>query len=72
MAEPTPTDLVRQLRETLGMFAGAMPITPQAAWEEALQKVTQLKQGMCWACQQREYPTAWESQQYDGPGGSNA
>lgn len=53
-AEPTPTDLVRQLREVLGMFAGAMSVTPQAAWEEALQRVEQLKEGMCWVCQQKE------------------
>lgn len=33
---PAPIDLVRELREALGVFAGAMPISPKQAWEEAL------------------------------------
>ncbi len=38
---PEPIDLVRQLREALGLFAGAMPISPKQAWEEALAVVRQ-------------------------------
>lgn len=41
---PEPIDLVRELREALGMFAGAMPITPKEAWEEAMTEVRKLRQ----------------------------
>lgn len=37
--EPSAIDLTRELREALGMFAGAMPVSPKAAWEEALADV---------------------------------
>jgi hypothetical protein len=40
--EPELIDLIRQLRQVLGMFAGAMPITPQEAWMEALARVREL------------------------------
>jgi hypothetical protein len=40
---PDPIDLVRQLREALGLFAGAMPITPKQAWEEAITEVKRLR-----------------------------
>lgn len=44
--DPTPTliDLVRELRGAVGLFDGAMPITPKAAWEEAIEKVKALAQ----------------------------
>jgi hypothetical protein len=50
MADPTPVDLVHELREELGLFSGAMPITPKAAWEEALNVVRLLRSGRCHAC----------------------
>lgn len=56
----TPIDLVRELREALGMFAGAMPITPQQAWEEALDEVRMLRQGWCANCMDRE---RWRTRQ---------
>lgn len=47
MTERTPTpdlvDLVAELREALGLFAGAMPISPKQAWEEALAEVARLR-----------------------------
>lgn len=58
LEKPTLIDLVRELRETVGLFAGAMPITPKEAWEQALAEVTRLReiaeQGYCGACQDRE------------------
>lgn len=42
MADPTPDrwpdphDLVVELREAVGLFAGALPISPKAAWDEAI------------------------------------
>lgn len=36
---PTSHEMIVQLREALGLFAGAMPISPQQAWEEALAEV---------------------------------
>ena len=42
-AEPSALDLVRELREALGLFSGAMPVTPKHAWDEALTQVTRLK-----------------------------
>lgn len=32
---PTLLDLVTELREAVGLFTGAMPISPKQAWEEA-------------------------------------
>lgn len=42
---PDGMEMIRQAREALGMFAGAMPITPQQAWEEALDRMCGLAQG---------------------------
>lgn len=36
---PDGMEMIRQLREAAGLYAGAMPITPQKAWEEALEVV---------------------------------
>lgn len=36
MSEPTPIDLVVELRKAAGLFDGAMPISPKEAWEEAI------------------------------------
>lgn len=36
---PTGHSMIVQLREALGLFAGAMPISPQRAWEDALAEV---------------------------------
>jgi hypothetical protein len=35
---PNHQELVRELREAVGLFAGAMPIAPRAAWEEAVER----------------------------------
>ncbi len=40
---PTGHEMIVQLRQALGMFAGAMPISPQRAWEEALAEVRRLR-----------------------------
>lgn len=53
MAEPTLVDLVRELRQALGLFDGAMPVTPKEAWEEALSMVHDLTQGQCWSCHEK-------------------
>lgn len=37
--DPTVHDLIVQLRDALGLFSGAMPISPKEAWEEALERV---------------------------------
>ncbi len=54
---PTLVDLVVELRETLGLFAGAMPITPKAAWDEAIGVVVSMRrsarEGTCWVCAER-------------------
>lgn len=54
---PDLIDLVRELRETVGLPAGALPITPKQAWEEALAEVSRLRtfasSGMCWRCEER-------------------
>lgn len=42
---PTGHEMVVQLREALGLFAGAMPISPRTAWEEALAEVRRLREG---------------------------
>lgn len=39
LQERTPQDLCAELREALGLFAGAMPVSPRVAWEEAMAKV---------------------------------
>jgi hypothetical protein len=39
--EPTTHELTVQLREALGLFAGAMPVTPKAAWDEAIDVLRQ-------------------------------
>lgn len=36
---PEGMEMIRQLREAVGLFAGAMPITPLRAWEQALSEV---------------------------------
>ena len=41
---PPGHSMLMQLREALGMFAGAMPIPPRQAWEEALAEVRQLRE----------------------------
>lgn len=43
MSEPTTHDLVVELREALGMFAGAMPISPKQAWDEAIMETRCLR-----------------------------
>lgn len=40
---PDHQELVRQVREAAGMFAGAMPITPKEAFERALVEIRRLK-----------------------------
>lgn len=42
---PSGHEMIVQLREALGLFAGAMPISPQRAWEEALAEVRRLREG---------------------------
>lgn len=36
-------ELIRQLRMTLNLFDGAMPVSPKLAWEEALRKAGRLQ-----------------------------
>ena len=36
---PDPHELIRELREALGLFAGAMPMSPKQAWDEAITNV---------------------------------
>lgn len=60
--EPTLIDLVRELREAVGLFAGAMPITPKAAWDEAIEKVKRLNGGLCSECLRKDeqaLPEGW-------------
>jgi predicted naringenin-chalcone synthase len=40
---PTSHSMIVQLREALGLFAGAMPISPATAWTEALGEVRRLR-----------------------------
>lgn len=40
--QPDPFALLRELREALGMFSGAMPIPPEEAWQQALMRVRDL------------------------------
>lgn len=51
---PDGMEMIRQAREAVGLFSGAMPITPQQAWEGALERMRGLAQGRCWACMDRE------------------
>ncbi len=57
---PTLIDLVQELRRTLGLFDGAMPVTPKAAWDEAIGEVALMRRlaadGKCWVCESR---TRW-------------
>lgn len=41
-SEPTLLDLVRELRQACRLFDGAMPITPEQAWQEAIRHVRAL------------------------------
>jgi hypothetical protein len=43
MSDPQPIDLCLELRRVLGLFDGAMPISPKEAWEEALDHVRYLR-----------------------------
>lgn len=36
-------ELIRELRRTVGLFDGAMPVSPKAAWDEAIRKVERLQ-----------------------------
>ena len=54
-SEPTLIDLVQELRRTVGLFSGAMTITPKQAWEEALEVVRNLRRGYCPVCYEREH-----------------
>lgn len=47
---PDRMEMVRELRRAVGLFDGALPITPQAAWEEAIERVKRLDQGQCAEC----------------------
>jgi hypothetical protein len=55
MSEPEPIELVQELRRTVGLFDGAMPITPKEAWEEAIAEVARLRtiavSGWCYQCE---------------------
>jgi hypothetical protein len=51
---PDGMTMVRQLRDTLGLFSGAMPVSPKQAWEEALARVRGLTEGRCWKCMESE------------------
>jgi hypothetical protein len=42
---PTGHEMLMQIREALGLFAGAMPISPRMAWEEALAEARRLREG---------------------------
>jgi hypothetical protein len=44
---PSSHEMIVQLREALGLFAGAMPISPQQAWEGALAEVRRLRTEPC-------------------------
>lgn len=35
-------EMIRELRSALGLFAGAMPVSPKEAWEEAIGEVDKL------------------------------
>ena len=40
--QPSPIDLIRELREVLGLFSGAMPESPSEVWQETLVEVQKL------------------------------
>jgi hypothetical protein len=40
---PNHQDLIHELREAVGLFAGAMGITPKEAWEQAIDEVRGLR-----------------------------
>jgi hypothetical protein len=42
-SEPTLIDLVQELRHAVGLFDGAMTITPKQAWEEAIAEIKRLR-----------------------------
>lgn len=49
MTDDSPTtmrefELIRELRGAVGLFDGALPISPKAAWEEAIRRVQRLQQ----------------------------
>jgi hypothetical protein len=52
--EPSLIDLVQELRRTVGLFDGAMPVTPKEAWEEAIREVEKLVQGRCYRCVEKD------------------
>jgi hypothetical protein len=41
---PNHQDLIREVREAAGMFAGAMPISPKEAFEQALERIRALEE----------------------------
>lgn len=43
---PDGMEMIRQVREALGMFAGAMSITPKVAWEQALERARGLAEAI--------------------------
>jgi hypothetical protein len=53
---PEPIEFIRQLRRTVGLFDGAMPITPKQAWEEALDRVRVAMEGHPMG----EHPSWWD------------
>jgi hypothetical protein len=54
---PDRIELVQELRRAIGLFDGAMPITPKEAWEEAIAEVVRLHtiavSGWCYQCEQK-------------------
>lgn len=54
MADPTLIDLVRELRQTVGLFDGAIAATPKEAWAEAIEQVRGLREGRCASCMDKE------------------
>ena len=60
---PTLIDLVLELRRAVGLFDGAMPISPEQAWNEAISEVTEMRRsaldGKCWVCEERAQWTHW-------------
>lgn len=61
MPDPHVQDLVRELRRAVGLFDGAMAITPKQAWEEALEVVRNLRRGYCPVCYEKEYGRDWQT-----------
>lgn len=52
--EPTPSDLVQELREACGLFGGSMSVTPKQAWEQAIERVKAMRDGKCSHCLDRD------------------